>query len=121
MLIDTSRTPRGGPLAALSKAFAGDLRRKQGYAPRTISEHRRLLRDLSDWLETRRLTAGDLSLRQVDRFLLDRRSAGAARHKTRKALGPILGYLRGLEIAPAAETPGGQPRRGNSRAGTCAS
>ena len=42
---------------------------------------------------------------QVDRFLSDRRSAGAARHKTRKALGPILGYLRGLEMAPAAETP----------------
>jgi site-specific recombinase XerD len=104
MLIDTSRTPRGGPLAALSKAFAGDLRR-QGYAPRTISEHRRLLRDLSDWLQTRQLTAGDLSLRQVDRFLSDRLSAGAARHRTRKALVPILGYLRGLEIAPAAETP----------------
>ena len=113
MLIDTSRTPRGGPLAALSKGFAEDLRR-QGYAPRTISEHRRLLRDLSDWLERRQLTAGDLSMAQVDRFLSDRRSAGAARHKTRKALGPILGYLRGLEVAPAAETPvGGRPRRGN--------
>jgi integrase/recombinase XerD len=104
MLIDTSMRPRGGPLAALSKGFAEDLRR-QGYAPRTISEHRRLLSDLSDWLQTRQLTAGDLSLRQVDRFLSDRRSAGVARHRTRKALGPILGYLRGLGLAPAAEQP----------------
>lgn len=102
MLIDPSKTPGGGPLAALSKGFAEDLRR-QGYAPRTISEQRRLLRDLSDWLQTRQLTAGDLSLRQVDRFLSDRRSAGAARHRTRKALNPVLGYLRGLEIAPPAE------------------
>ena len=104
MLIDTSRTPLGSPLAALSKGFADDLLR-QGYAPRTILEHRRLLRDLSDWLQTRQLTAGDLSMAQVDRFLSDRRSAGVARHKTRKALGPILGYLRGLEMAPPAETP----------------
>ncbi len=104
MLIDTSRTPRGGPLTALSKGFAEDLRR-QGYAPRTILEHRRLFGDLNDWLQTRRLPAGDLSLRQVDRFLSDRRSASFTRHKTRKALGPILGYLRGLEMAPAAEAP----------------
>jgi len=104
MLIDPNKTPGSGPLMALSKGFAEDLRR-QGYAPRTISEHRRLLRDLSDWLEGRQLTAGDLSLRQVDRFLSDRRSADVARHKTRKALGPILDYLRDLGIAPAAEAP----------------
>jgi integrase/recombinase XerD len=104
MSIDPNKTPSGGPLAALSRAFAEDLRR-QGCAPRTISEHRRLLRDLSDWLETRQLTANDLSLRQVDRFLSDRRSADVARHKTRKALGPILGYLRELGIAPATEAP----------------
>ena len=33
----------------------------------------------------------------------DRRSAGAVLYKTRKALGPILGFLRGLGLAPAAE------------------
>ena len=103
MLIDPSKTPCGGPLAALSKGFAEDLRR-QGYAPRTISEHRRLLSDLSDWLQMRQLTAGDLSMAQVDRFMSDRRSAGAVRHKTRKALGPILGYLRDLGLAPATES-----------------
>jgi integrase/recombinase XerD len=105
-LIDTGRTPRGGPLAALSKGFAEDLLRL-GYGPRTVSEHLRLLRDLSDWLESRQLTAGDLSMAQVDRFLSDRRSAGAARHKTRKAMGPILGCLREVGMAPAAETPVG--------------
>jgi integrase/recombinase XerD len=102
MLIDPSKTPGGDPLAALSNGFAEDLRR-QGYQFRTISKHRRLLRDLSEWLERRQLTAGDLSLRQVDRFLSDRRSADVAIHKTRKALIPLLGYLRGLGLAPAAE------------------
>lgn len=104
MLIDPSEAPLVGPLTALSKGFADDLR-QQGYAPRTILEQRRLLGDLNDWLQTQQLTAGDLSLRQVDRFLSDRRSAGVARHRTRKALGPVLGYLRGLEIAPPAAEP----------------
>jgi len=105
MLIDTSKTPGDSPLAILSKGFALELQR-QGYAPRTISEHRRLLADLSHWLERRQLTAGDLSMVRVDRFLSDRRAAGAVRHKTRKALSPILGYLCGLGLAPAAESSG---------------
>ncbi len=104
MLIDPNETPFSNPLTARSKGFADDLQR-QGYAPRTILKQRRLLRDLSDWLQTQQLTPGDLSLRQVDRFLSDRRSAGVAKHRTRKALGPILGYLRGLEIAPPAAKP----------------
>ena len=48
---------------------------------------------------------GDLSIAQVDRFMADRRAAGVRKLKTRKALGPILGHLRGLGLAPAAEAP----------------
>jgi len=62
--------------------------RRQGYPPRTINEHTRLLRDLrdlSDWLQRRQLTAGDLSMAQIDCFLSERRSGSAARHKTHKA------------------------------------
>ncbi len=105
MLIDSNKTPGGGPLVALSQGFAEDLRR-QGYAPGTISKHRKLLSDLSGWLQVRQLTVGDLSMAQFDRFLSDRRSSGALKFKTRKALGPILGYLRGLGLAPAAEIRG---------------
>ena len=104
MLIDPKKTPGGGPLVALSKDFAEDLRR-QGYAPSTIAKHRKLLSDLSGWLQVRQLTMDDLSMAQVDRFLSDRRSADALKFKTRKALGPILGYLRGLGLTPAAEAP----------------
>lgn len=104
MFIDPNKTPGGDPFVALSKGFAEDLRRR-GYAPSTIAKHRKLLSDLSGWLQVRQLTMDDLSLAQVDRFLSDRRSAGALKLKTRKALGPILGYLRGLGLAPAAEAP----------------
>jgi integrase/recombinase XerD len=89
---------------ALSKGFVEDLRR-QGYAPGTIAKHRKLLSELSDWLQVRQLTMGDLSMAQVDRFLFDRRSAGALKLKTRKALDPILGYSRGLGLVPVAEAP----------------
>jgi integrase/recombinase XerD len=104
MLIDHNKTPGGGPLVALSKGFVEDLRR-QGYAPGTIAKHRKLLSELSDWLQVRQLTMGDLSMAQVDRFLFDRRSAGALKLKTRKALDPILGYSRGLGLVPVAEAP----------------
>ncbi|MBF0108742.1 MAG: tyrosine-type recombinase/integrase [Magnetococcales bacterium] len=105
MLIDPSKTPSSAPLAALSEGFAENLRR-QGYAPGTILQQRWLLRDLSDWLQMRQLTASDLSMAQIDRFLSDRRSAGAAKPKTRKGLEPILGYLRELGISPVVDPPG---------------
>jgi integrase/recombinase XerD len=104
MMIDPSKAPFGAPLTALSTGFAEDLRR-QGYAATTIHKHRRLLRDLSDWLQEKDLTASDLSLTQVDRFLISRRSRGLTKFKTPKALAPILGYLRGLELAPPAVKP----------------
>ena len=99
MLIEPKKRRGKNPVTVLSKGFEEDLRR-QGYAPGTIWKHRKLLNDLSGWLQVRHLTMGDLSMAQVDRFLADRRECGARKLKTRKALGPILGYLRGLGLAP---------------------
>lgn len=92
------------PVTALSKGFEEDLRR-QGYAAGTIWKQRKLLNDLTGWLQGQQLAMGDLSMAQVDRFMVDRRSAGVRKLKTRKALGPILDHLRGLGLVPAAETP----------------
>lgn len=91
-----------GPLVGLSKGLVDELVR-QGYAQRTVFEQRKLLADLSDWLLKPGLVAGDLTAGQVDRFMCDRRSAGITRLKTRKALGPILDYLRGLKVVPPVE------------------
>lgn len=104
MLIAPTKMQADSPLTTLSKGFAEDLRR-QGYAPGTIAKHQKLLRDLSGWLRVRDLAMGDLCMAQVDRFMADRRAAGVRKLKTRKALSPILGHLRGLGLAPAAEAP----------------
>ena len=102
MLVDPVEAPAVSPLKALSEGFASDLVR-QGYGPKTIHKHKKLLADLSDWLLNHEMVVGDLTSVQVDRFMCDRRSAGITRHKTRKALGPILDYLRALKVAPLFE------------------
>lgn len=49
------------------------------------------------------MVADDLKTSEIDRFLRDRQSVGIKRHKTRKALEPILSYLRGLSVVPPFE------------------
>lgn len=104
MLIEPKKKRGKNPVTALSSGFEEDLRR-QGYAAGTIWKQRKLLNDLIGWLQDQQLAMGDLSMAQVDRFMADRRAAGVRKLKTRKALGPILGHLRGLGLAPAAEAP----------------
>lgn len=104
MVIEPKKKRRKNPVTALSKGLEEDLRR-QGYTASTIWKQRRLLNDLIGWLQGQQLAMGNLSMAQVDRFMADRRAAGVRKLKTRKALGPILGYLRGLGLVPAAETP----------------
>jgi integrase/recombinase XerD len=104
MVFEPKKKRRKNPVTALSKCLEEDLR-QQGYAASTLWKQRRLLNDLIGWLQGQQLAMGDLSMAQVDRFMADRRAAGVRKLKTRKALGPILGYLRGLGLVPAAETP----------------
>ena len=88
MLIDQKKRRGKNPVTALSKGLEEDLRR-QGYAPGTIWKHRKLLNDLSGWLQGQQIAMGDLSMAQVDRFMADRRAAGIRKLKTRKALDPF--------------------------------
>src|SRR6056297_941372 len=104
MLIASKKRRGKNPVTALSNGLEEDFLR-QGYAAGTIRKHRRLLNDLIGWLQGQELAMGDLSMAQVDRFMADRRAAGVCKLKTLKALGPILGYLRGLGLVPVAETP----------------
>ena len=104
MSVDPKEVLAASPFKVLSEGFAIELRR-QGYAPRTVHGQKKLFADLSDWLQDQKLTAGDLTSRNVERFLCDRRSAGIARHKTHRALRPIFDYLHGLKVAPPLEMP----------------
>ncbi len=103
MLTEPKKRRGKNPVTAISIGFE-EGSRHQGYAPGTIWKQRKLLNDLIGWLQGQQITMGDLSMAQVDRFMADRRAAGVRKLKTRKALGSILGYLRGLGLVPAAET-----------------
>ncbi|MQA26176.1 MAG: hypothetical protein GEU94_12060 [Micromonosporaceae bacterium] len=93
-----------GPLAA----FAGGLRRElagQGYAVGTIGDHLHLLADLSGWLDDRALTPQELTTRRAAEFLRDRRRRGCRAGLTTRAIAPLLGYLRGLQVVPLSVPP----------------
>jgi integrase/recombinase XerD len=57
---------------------------------------------LSRWLAAEGLDAPALTVPAAERYFADRRSAGYANERTVVALGPLLGYLRGLGVAPVA-------------------
>jgi integrase/recombinase XerD len=59
-----------------------------------------LVAHLSRWLESEGVDARSLTSEVVERFLAARRAAGYANHVTPKAMEPLLGYLRGLGVAP---------------------
>ena len=104
MAIEPKKKRSANPVTALSNGLEEDLQR-QGYGAGTIWKQRRLFNDLLIWLEGQQLAMADLTVAKVDRFMADRRAAGVRKLKTRKALGAILVYLRGLGLVPPAENP----------------
>jgi integrase/recombinase XerD len=90
-----------GPLAAFAPGFVEDLVAR-GYRPGTAADHLRLMVDVSRWLTEQGLGAGDLTAVAVERFFADRRASGRARLRSRRALGPLFDYLRGLGVVPPA-------------------
>lgn len=90
-----------GPLAEYAGGFRAELARL-GYTPLTAAGQLRLVAHLSRWLAAEGLDASALTAPVVERFFAGRRSAGYANERTVAALGPLLGYLRGLGAAPVA-------------------
>src|SRR5260221_3276465 len=91
-----------GPLAP----FATDLRRElagRGYSLRSAGELMRLAARLSRWLDSRGLTADDLTAAVVEEFFRARRADGCRRRLTSRSLAPLLECLR----IPPADTAGG--------------
>jgi integrase/recombinase XerD len=108
MLIDLSRVGVSGPLSAFATGFADHMTR-QGYSPSQTRIQLLLLNRLSNWLVSEGLVAGKLRAKEVEQFQLSRYEAGYRFLLSIRAMQPILGYLRGLGIAPAASSP---PARG---------
>jgi integrase/recombinase XerD len=90
-----------GPLAEYAGGFRAELARL-GYTPLTAAGQLRLVAHLSRWLAGEGLDAPALTVPVVERYFAGRRSAGYANERTAAALGPLLGYLRGLGAAPPA-------------------
>ena len=72
-----------------------------GYASRSREAQRYLLRHLSRWLAMRGLALSELSEEVAGQYAADRRRE-RSHLRSERALRPLLGYLRGLGVVPAA-------------------
>lgn len=98
---DPSRVRFNGPLAPLAAGLAAELV-ALGYASTSATTQLGLAAHLSRWLGARRLGPGDLTGSIITEFLVDRRRDYSS-HYSLQALGPTLGYLRRVGLAPAAD------------------
>lgn len=98
---DPSRVRISGPLEPFAAGFAVELERL-GYRRTPVTFQLQLMAHASRWLRSERLGAAGLTSEVVERFLEERRTAGYADRITWRAMAPLLGYLRGLGVAPPA-------------------
>ena len=96
--MDERRRGMVGPLVPFWWGFRAELRRL-GFASWSTDTQLSLMADLSRWLDRQQLGPGDLSVAVMDRFL-DVRRATHVSLVSGRALVPLLGYLRGLGVAP---------------------
>lgn len=88
-----------GPLGEFVEGFLTELA-GLGYSPRTCEAQLRLTRHLSRWLAAEGLAAGDLTGDVVERFVAARRKL-YSNLRSPRALVPLLGYLRTVDVAPS--------------------
>ena len=100
-MADVPTVEMSGPLGPFAAGFVDDMRR-QGFGPVAVRKHTGLVAGLSGWLMAEDLALSGLSSEVAERFCAARREAGHTYLLTIKALDPLLGYLRGLGVAPPA-------------------
>ena len=96
---EASRVRVTGPLAEHAEGF-GELLAGLGYTPLSAANQLRVMARLSRWLAERGLGPGDLTAERVDAFLAWCRASGYTCWLSVRGLGPLLGFLRGLGVAP---------------------
>jgi len=96
---DAQRVRVVGPLEPYAAGFAAELTRL-GYTLFSARLQLGLARHLSRWLAGEGLDASMLTPAVVAQFLVVRRAAGYTAYRSPKGLSPLLGYLRGLGVAP---------------------
>lgn len=93
-----------GPLARYASGWRAELTAR-GYARGSAASQMRLMEHLSRYLDERGLAVADLTGQVPGRFLAERRASAPPVLASPRALGPLLGYLRGIGAAPG---PAGQ-------------
>ena len=97
MSCDPLQVRMSGPLVPFAAGFAGELA-GQGYLAAPAAVQVQLMAHLSRWLESEGLDAAGLDEAVLERFVAARRAAGYSNLYSRRALVPLLGYLRGLGV-----------------------
>ncbi|MEJ8852559.1 site-specific integrase [Variovorax rhizosphaerae] len=97
-----------GPLKSFAQGFAAELS-QQGYRPKPVTDHLRLLAHLSRWLYCKGLDAADLTDSLLKEFLDARRLQGYVLWLSWKALAPLTVYLRGIGVTIHVRQPALNP------------
>jgi integrase/recombinase XerD len=99
---EPSRVRVTGPLEPLAEGFIVELE-EAGYRPAAAAVQVRALAHLSRWMLEEDVAAGGLSESELERFRLEH----LARFASVRGVGitVVLGYLRGLGVVPAQESP----------------
>ncbi len=92
-----------GPLAAYADDFWRYLA-GQGYALSSSQDQLRLMAHVSGWLDQQGADAAGLTAERIAGFLVVRRGSHV-RLVSGRALAPLLGFLRGLGVAPPEPEP----------------
>ena len=93
-----------GPLQPYAQGFAEELTR-QGYASLSAVNQLRVMAHLSRWLRAEGLDPAELTEDGVQAFLRARRDQGYTCWLSPRGVAPMLVYLRGLGVLPAAVAP----------------
>lgn len=97
----SSRVRFSGPLTPYAVGFEAELARL-GYTPLSATAQLRLTAELSRHLESAGLAV--LTKESAAEFLAGRRARGCKEYVHMQALGPLLGYLRGIGAVQYPET-----------------
>ena len=89
-----------GPLAPFAAGFESWLA-SRAYSPSAAADRLYQFDQFSRWLEREGLCVGELSGEQAERFAASRRGAGLVTWVAPESALLLLGYLRGLGVAPA--------------------
>jgi integrase/recombinase XerD len=96
-----SRVRVSGPLAEYAEGFGCHLA-GAGYTPLSAANQVRVMARLSRWLAERGFGPADLSADRVGEFLAWCRASGYTCWLSVRGLAPLLGFLRGLGVAPVS-------------------